>query len=64
MRNLFNAILQIGAVSVGVLLIQPAGAFLRCHERSKLRVVFNWYHRFFGFLSFLLARKFLCILLT
>ncbi|CAG9529887.1 unnamed protein product [Cercopithifilaria johnstoni] len=46
----------IGAISIGVLLIQPVGAFLRCDEGSSYRVVFNWSHRFFGLLSFLLAQ--------
>ncbi|KAL3998423.1 DOMON domain family protein [Acanthocheilonema viteae] len=46
----------IGAVSVGILLIQPVGAFLRCDEGSRSRVVFNWFHRLFGFLSLLLAQ--------
>uniref|UniRef100_A0A0R3RJK0 Ferric-chelate reductase 1 n=1 Tax=Elaeophora elaphi TaxID=1147741 RepID=A0A0R3RJK0_9BILA len=46
----------IGAICVGVMLIQPVGAFFRCDEGSKSRVVFNCFHRFFGFLSFLLAQ--------
>uniref|UniRef100_A0AAF5Q005 Cytochrome b561 domain-containing protein n=1 Tax=Wuchereria bancrofti TaxID=6293 RepID=A0AAF5Q005_WUCBA len=44
----------IGAITVGVMLIQPVGALLRCDEGSKSRIVFNWSHRIFGFLSFLL----------
>ncbi|VDK87911.1 unnamed protein product [Litomosoides sigmodontis] len=47
---------MIGAVSVGVLLIQPVGALLRCDVASRYRVLFNWSHRFLGFLSFLLAQ--------
>lgn len=50
--------LKIGAITVGIMIIQPVGAFLRCDEGSKSRVIFNWSHRIFGFLSFLLARKF------
>uniref|UniRef100_A0A1I8ECE9 Cytochrome b561 domain-containing protein n=1 Tax=Wuchereria bancrofti TaxID=6293 RepID=A0A1I8ECE9_WUCBA len=47
----------IGAITVGVMLIQPVGALLRCDEGSKSRIVFNWSHRIFGFLSFLLGRN-------
>ncbi|VDO27038.1 unnamed protein product [Brugia timori] len=53
-----NFIFKIGAITVGVMLIQPVGALLRCDEGSKSRIIFNWSHRIFGFLSFLLGRKF------
>ncbi|EFO25902.2 hypothetical protein LOAG_02587 [Loa loa] len=46
----------IGAIATGIMLIQPVGALLRCDEESKFRTVFNWLHRIFGFLSFLLAQ--------
>ncbi|KAK6106311.1 DOMON domain family protein [Brugia pahangi] len=46
----------IGAITVGVMLIQPVGALLRCDEGSKSRIIFNWSHRIFGFLSFLLGQ--------
>lgn len=50
---------KMGAVAIGLMIMQPIGAFLRCDVESESRFIFNCLHRFVGFLSLLLARKFL-----
>ncbi|OZC12653.1 hypothetical protein X798_00284 [Onchocerca flexuosa] len=46
----------IGVIAVGVMVIQPISAFLRCDQGSTYRPIFNWSHRCIGLLTFLLGQ--------